>query len=589
MSKKINSKPLTIKEYTKNYKFPEKAKFSLEDEYLHRTQNNFLSNIIQKKLKIKNKQIKIQKDEDLNKTIQNIFSKEEIRIRILNILKRRNHKISYTSDRLTISKSKTRDISHDTLYDKIKGQKSFDFQTPIKKYIKLNLSLKKKLDKPLTPLLHGVNKKKEKLNKNNDSIINKNNNTTITKKKSNRKKDDILSGSIYLKTESNAIKYNNKYNNNTHKNNIIKKIDKNNNKIVKNIEKSNKSLRNSKKPNKKNINLKIIKNCQITLVKKIKNFPKNFTQEKGQEIQILTNKDNNDNDLNYTGYILLKKNKGKIIENIKLDNNENNTKELLINIIKEITGEQNEIITKNDLLLLNKLKQDNNIKEQKIKEQELLIHEEKKLYLDLKNEFDKLLLENNNLKEKISALEIKENELKEINTNFTEYKKQKSEEIHNLEFLIKQYENQLNKIKQEITELKKYKIEKQQELFIEKLIKKKIDTNINNSNNKNNENINKEKDEKISRVLNKIKKKKLIENNNNEQNNIKKSDKINQLRKMLEQQIKQENKDNEKNKEKINEVKIEKTNKELDFLNLIDGKPINTNKKKPKNKINFIE
>ena len=48
MFKKINPKPLTIKEYTKNYKFPEKAKISLEDEYLHRTQNNFLSNIIKK-------------------------------------------------------------------------------------------------------------------------------------------------------------------------------------------------------------------------------------------------------------------------------------------------------------------------------------------------------------------------------------------------------------------------------------------------------------------------------------------------------------------------------------------------------------
>ena len=76
MFKKINPKPLTIKEYTKNYKFPEKAKISLEDEYLHRTQNNFLSNIIKKKLK-RNKEIKIQKDEDLNKTIEKVFRIEE--------------------------------------------------------------------------------------------------------------------------------------------------------------------------------------------------------------------------------------------------------------------------------------------------------------------------------------------------------------------------------------------------------------------------------------------------------------------------------------------------------------------------------
>ena len=110
MSKKINTKPLTIKEYTKNYKFPSKTKLSISDEYIHRSQNNFLSNIIKRKFK-KNQKIKIQKDEDLNKTIESVFRKEENRIRILNILKRRKHKISYTSDdRLTLSKSKTRDI-----------------------------------------------------------------------------------------------------------------------------------------------------------------------------------------------------------------------------------------------------------------------------------------------------------------------------------------------------------------------------------------------------------------------------------------------------------------------------------------------
>ena len=133
MSKKINTKPLTLKEYTKNYKFPSKTKLSISDEYIHRSQNNFLSNIIKRKFK-KNQKIKIQKDEDLNKTIENVFRKEENRIRILNILKRRKHKISYTSDdRLTLSKSKTRDISNDSLYDKIKGQKSLDLYTPIKK------------------------------------------------------------------------------------------------------------------------------------------------------------------------------------------------------------------------------------------------------------------------------------------------------------------------------------------------------------------------------------------------------------------------------------------------------------------------
>ena len=289
MSKKINSKPLTIKEYTKNYKFPSKTKISTEDEYIHRTQNNFLSNIIKRKLK-KNQQIKIQKDEDLNKTIENVFRKEENRIRILNILKRRKHKISYTCDRLTISKSKTRDISNDSLYDKIQGQKSFDLYTPIKKYNKLNLYTKKKLDKPLTPFLRDIKIKNVKLN-----IINNNN-------KKLKNKNAEKQSNIHLKSESNKIKYNN----NSNKNNKIEKTDKNK------IEKSNKSLRNSKKPIKKNIiNLKIEKNCRIMLLKKIKNFPNNYTQKKCARFQINKKEENYSN---YTGYILIKKNLGKTTE-----------------------------------------------------------------------------------------------------------------------------------------------------------------------------------------------------------------------------------------------------------------------------------
>ena len=593
MFKKINPKPLTIKEYTKNYKFPEKAKISLEDEYLHRTQNNFLSNIIKKKLK-KNKEIKIQKDEDLNKTIEKVFRIEENRIRILNILKRRNHKISLTSDRLTISKSNTRDISHDSIYEKIKGQKSFDFHTPIKKYNKLNILIKKRADKPLTPLLQDKKGKNEEQNKNN---IKQNKNSNImsnndiisnndTLKKFKNKKSETIHSSFHLKTEPNTNKYN-KNTNKANKNNKTEKINKNNK------EKLNKTQRNSKKTVKKNINLKIEKISQIILLKKIKNFPKNYTQEKCEEIQIINF--NEDEESKYSGYILIKKNMGKTIKKIKLDKNENNIKEILINIINEITGEQNDMITKNELSVLNKYKEENEIKDKKIKEMESLFEEEKKSYLNLKNELDKLTLENKNLQEKINTLESKENELNNINTSFTEYKKHSEEEIQNMEFLIKQYENQLNQIKKEKNEVKKYNIEKQKELIIEKSETKKIDTNSINNIDINEENIKKEKDEKISRALNRIRKKKLMENNN-EQNAIKKSDKINQIRKMLEQKIKRESINHEKNneeknnEEKNNEEKIEdKKNKEINFLNLFDGKPINKNKKKPSIKFDFIE
>ena len=622
MFKKINPKPLTIEEYKKNYKFPEKEGLSLEDEYIHLTQKNFISNIIKNKLKMKNNVIKIEKDEDINKTLENIFKKQESRERILSILKRRNHNLSLISDRYTLSKSNTKDISHDSLFNKFKLKKSFDFNTPIKKNDKLNLPIKKQSAKPLIPLLIDKKRKKEKSNDKIDTTINKNNNTT-TKKILIKKNDEIHTSHFYLETEPNKGKYNLKFK----KNNKIQKTDKNNNtnNNDKNKEKPKKSFRKSYKPNKKNINLKIEKNCQIILIKKIKTIQKKYIQdkreemqilkqikniqnklikekgeeiqilkkmksenniykqEKGEEIQILTKIKNAHNvhnkyiqekreeiqiltkngDIgkelkNYTGYILIKQKMGENIEKINLDKNENNIKELLLNVINELSEEQNEIITKNELLILNETKKEINIKELKINEQKLLIEKEKKLYLDLKNEFDKLILENNNLKEKISSLEIKENELKEININFTEYKKQKSEEIQNFEILLKQKENELNKIKQEKNDIRKYNIEKQNELFIEKLLTQKIDTSISNRNSENNKKL---KDAKISKILDKIKKKKSNEINNDEQNTIKKTDKINQLRKMLEQQIKSENKENEKSKEKINQEEIENTNK----------------------------
>ena len=132
--------------------------------------------------------------------------------------------------------------------------------------------------------------------------------------------------------------------------------------------------------------------------------------------------------------------------------------------------------------------------------------------------------------------------------------------------------------------IKEFKFEKS-ERPKEKNIINKNEININN---RIEEKAKKEVDEKISRALNRIRKKKLAENNNeqNTKNNstIKKSDKINQIRKMLEQKI-----TGGKNESEISNNREVKTNdtKEINFLNLIDGKPLNKNKKRPTLKINF--
>ena len=575
MSKITYSKALTIKEYTKNYKLPENSKVSQEDEYIHRTQNTFLAKIL------KNNNVKIPQNEDINKTIQIIFHKEENRRRMINILKRRNHKVSRTSERLSLSKSNTQDISYDSIYDNIKGQKSFDFHVPIKKYAKLNLYTKKIVNKVVTPLINSRNKKSMKNKKEKE----KNNlKLSLNKKTKEFKINESINSDKHSRIESNKLKNNNNYNNNVN--------DKNKTEKIKNV--------NNVKPSKiKIIFLKIEKGENIfykssTLGKSKINLYKDYKPEKCEEIII---KRKNDINPVYSGYILMKKNEGKNEEEIKLEEDKNKLKEIFINIMNEITKEEYEFITKKELLLLNedkkenkikekklKEKEDNNIKEkQKIKEQEKLIKENKELYLNLKKEFDKLVIENEQLKERINTLVEKEKELQNMNDSLLENKNEKIDEIQNLEFLIKQYENEIQKLKDEKKEekeknkIKEYRIEKIELNFQNKQNKEveiKKDENINS---------NKEKEEKISRALNRIRKKKMIENNN-EQNlkaNNKKSDKILQIAKMLEQQM-----TGGKNEDYNNDKNINNEIKETNFLNLMEGKPIKKNKKKS-SRVNF--
>ena len=657
MNKRSNQKPLTIKEYTKNYKFPERNKISQEDDYIHKTQSIFLSRML------KNRKIKIPDNEDINKTIENVFHKEENRIRIMNILKRRNHKISYTSERLSISR--TNDKSQDS-FSKDRN-KSFDYHTPIKKY---NLFTKNHLTRAVTPLVNNRNRKNNIKNENNkksninnitqekEKEKNKSNLDVYSIKKKKDKKNEIIIHNGHIKAETEKIKYinikNKKKDDKNKKNigklkavrnsvkaekkndknlkieklkgifykNVEKKISKNINdlKIEKlkeiyyeNIEKEN--IKNFNDLSMEKLNDIYYKNCKETKSKN--NSVNNYIKAKIEDILIKGKQIKN---MDYTGYIIIKKNSGKTEKEIILDKDEDKIKEIFLNILNEISEEENEFITKNEIDLMNLIKEENNIKNKKIKEQEILIQENQKSYINLKKDLDTLILENKNLKERILLLEEKEEELKILNRSFSEYKSKKIEEIQNLDNKIKEYEIELNKIKNEKNKKREYNIEKLNiffekknkmkefkiggfEIFIEKKNKIKefkfekserpiekniINKNEININNRIEEKAKKEVDEKISRALNRIRKKKLAENNNeqNTKNNstIKKSDKINQIRKMLEQKI-----TGGKNESEISNNKEVKTNetKEINFLNLIDGKPLNKNKKRPTLKINF--
>ena len=564
MNKRNIAKPLTIKEYTKNYKFPENNKVSFEDDYIHRTQNKFLSKIL-------NKKIKIPDDENINKTIENVFHKEENRKIILSILKRRNHKALYTSDKLTISKKNTRDKSYDSLQDKIiNGQKYSGCHTSIKKYKQINSFTKRNMTKAVTPLVNNRNKKNYITRESNK--INKENNNSgfdINENKKLNQKHEIFFSSGHLKVESNKIKYDNN------------KINHNNlNKSEKNIisdGKYNQNLRNANKIRKKIYSLKIVKFEQIFLNKRdlIKNhFHNNYKQEKCAQITIKNQKDKNQE---YSGYILLKKKFGKIEEEILLDEDEDKLKKVFINIMDDITGEENDVITNNELELLYLMKQENELNKQKLKEQEILIQDNKKL----KDELDKLIMENNKYKEKIELLEAKEEEINKVNEEFKEYKEL---EIQNLEKQINLYENELNLIKSEKNRIKDYNVQKFE-------ISIGNDKDIKSDDVKDNQNESdkvKEKNEKLSRALNRIKKKKNVEESDekNTKNNIKKSNKIYQIVKMLEQQMKGKSNENGKENENNKELEIIKTG-EKDFINLLEGKPLNINKRKKTINVKF--
>ena len=87
-------KPMTIKEYTKNFKFQDKKTANKGKDNLNKTQNILLYKILKKK----NYKGNISMDcSSINKTLENNLNTEEKRKKIIKFLKRKNYEIPHTS------------------------------------------------------------------------------------------------------------------------------------------------------------------------------------------------------------------------------------------------------------------------------------------------------------------------------------------------------------------------------------------------------------------------------------------------------------------------------------------------------------
>jgi len=318
---------------------------------------------------------------------------------------------------------------------------------------------------------HIYNKKNLKLNKNQNLSFDKKVSPFLKKKitKSNIKEP------IYLNTTANSQKNElNEIKNKQDKDEIKFKtinttksieIDDNNygNNILtsqnnSNIEEKNTEINLSDNLNNQQysniINNKEFNNFQIHCIEQfdIKNIIKNkvFQNLKPQKcvsllmknhIKVIKEKDKEKKNIikdQYIGYILTKKNKGKIEKEIKFDNDIEKIKFTFLDIIKNVSKEQLELITKNELALLkseinkylniikdlNKEKNENNLiikeKDSIVEKKGLEFKEFQKDHLKLKNDFELINSENDKLKEKIYLLEQENIKMKEDNTKLNE-------------------------------------------------------------------------------------------------------------------------------------------------------------------------
>ena len=239
------------------------------------------------------------------------------------------------------------------------------------------------------------------------------------------------------------------------------------------VKKEDKNHESGKVENISNLSFKNLKTEQcIKFSFKNQNQTKVISKDKDKD-KIKSKKNNISND-QYTGYVLLKKNKGIIEEETKLEKDIEKIKTIFLNILNNISDDQLEFITTSELTSLKseineniniindleKEKNENLSKAEKIKEQEEIIQkkeeeyfEYQQEYLKLQSEFEKLKTEDDKLKEKINSMEKENKKILEDNSKlkdeYVKYKNVKDEkmdnEIKDLEGKIKKYKEELKK------------------------------------------------------------------------------------------------------------------------------------------------
>jgi hypothetical protein len=500
MNKKYQ-KPMTIKEYTKNFKFPDEKSKENDIEKAKR------SILLEKILKHKKLNPNISYDlNNLNKTIEHTFHNEEKRKEIMKKLKKKNKESSNLSTpRPKAGASPTfftgnyrSKIKKDSNCDSYRSNKKDGLQTTVnnKKYMKKCKAVTPMIESKKNIILYAYNdykkdKKYDALYKNGDkdnsfnTIFSSKNQIYKKKQASNLstdrkmntisiiKKDsgDLKIGTNIKKKEKNKIKFQCMTTKNSKNGKKHEKITyKKNNIRKKNIEAINNliSLNTSTLLNKSKFDNLREKNVEIFTIfnntsnnnvpiseppqqesnktfkdliseKKVDIFLKN--QNKSNKIIKEKDKRNNVKDT-YTGYVLLKKKLGKIEKEIKADtHNIENIKLILLNLLSESTNQQYDIITKNEL---------SQLKAEIIKNKNII------------NEINKVRNEKTEILKEL-------NELKNENTkNINNLNELKTEKIHILE--------DLNDAKNENSE-KDQKIKEKEEI-----IKKKEEENLEEKN-----------------------------------------------------------------------------------------------------------
>ena len=345
-----------------------------------------------------------------------------------------------------------------------------------------------KSQKELSPISNNKYKfaKKAPVNLN----LNNNNNNNAKKIENTKLKNNYMSTTstsrakmnekiIYHKNNNNINNNPKIYNYNFNSSNIIIKKEFNNlqkNKVelftINNfVKKEDKSKEPVKVENISNLLFKNLKTEQCI------NFSfknQNKTKVNNKDKDKIKSKKNNISNEQYTGYVLLKKNKGNIEEETKLEKDIESIKAIFLSILNNISEDQLEFITTSELTSLKseineniniindleKEKNENLSKAEKIKEQEEIIQkkeeeyfEYQQEYLKLQNEFEKLKTEDDKLKEKINMMEKENKKIIEDNSKlkdeYVKYKNNKDEKMNNeikdLEGKIKKYKEELKK------------------------------------------------------------------------------------------------------------------------------------------------